>query len=142
MTDEFAHAPVMVDEITAVFDPVPAGTILDATLGGGGHAAALLASRDDVDVLGLDRDPAALAAATAHLRAFGDRLHTSRRRFDQLLEALEEHGIDAVSGALFDLGVSSPQLDRGTRGFSYRHDGCNHCFRRCRFGESSRCGYH
>ncbi len=119
----FEHDPVMRDEITAVFSTVPAGTVVDATLGGGGHSAALLESRDDLDVLGIDQDPAALAAAEAFLAPYGERVRTSRRRFDRIDEALEEHHIDVVSGALFDLGVSSPQLDRGDRGFSYRHDG-------------------
>jgi 16S rRNA (cytosine1402-N4)-methyltransferase len=120
---DFEHAPVMVDEITAVFATVPAGTVVDATLGGGGHTAALLDSRDDLDVIGIDQDPDALQAATARLAGYGDRLRTSQRRFDQLDEALAEHDVQRISGVLFDLGVSSPQLDRGDRGFSYRHEG-------------------
>ncbi len=119
----FDHDPVMRGEITAVFSSVPSGTIVDATLGGGGHSAALLASRDDIDILGIDQDVDALEAATTALAGYPDRVRTSRRRFDQLDEAMGEHGIEAISGALFDLGVSSPQLDRGDRGFSYRHDG-------------------
>ena len=122
-TSDFAHAPVMVDEITAIFSTVPAGTVVDATLGGGGHTAALLDSRADLDVLGIDQDVDALGAATARLAPYGDRVRTSRRRFDEFDEALADHAIDQISGALFDLGVSSPQLDRGDRGFSYRHDG-------------------
>jgi 16S rRNA (cytosine1402-N4)-methyltransferase len=120
---DFEHEPVMVEEITSVFGEVPAGTVVDATLGGGGHSAALLESRDDLDILGIDQDPDALAAATERLAAYGDRVRISRRRFDRIDEALEEHGIDAISGALFDLGVSSPQFDRSDRGFSYRHEG-------------------
>jgi 16S rRNA (cytosine1402-N4)-methyltransferase len=122
-TSDFEHAPVMVDEITAVFATVPSGTVVDATLGGGGHTAALLDSRDDLDVIGIDQDPDALQAATARLAGYGDRLRTSQRRFDQLDEALAEHDVERISGVLFDLGVSSPQLDRGDRGFSYRHEG-------------------
>jgi 16S rRNA (cytosine1402-N4)-methyltransferase len=121
--DPFTHAPVMRDEITAVFASVPPGTVVDATLGGGGHSAALLESRDDIDVLGLDQDADALAAAVERLAGFGERVRTSRCRFDHIDDALVEHGIDEISGALFDLGVSSPQLDRGERGFSYRHEG-------------------
>jgi 16S rRNA (cytosine1402-N4)-methyltransferase len=120
---DFEHAPVMVDEITAVFASVPSGTVVDATLGGGGHTAALLDSRDDLDVLGIDQDQDALEAATTRLAGYGDRLRTSQRRFDQLDDALAEHDVERISGALFDLGVSSPQLDRGDRGFSYRHEG-------------------
>ena len=120
---DFEHAPVMVDEITAVFASVPSGPVVDATLGGGGHAAALLDSREDLDVIGIDQDQDALEAATTRLAGYGERLRTSQRRFDQLDEALAEHDVERISGALFDLGVSSPQLDRGDRGFSYRHEG-------------------
>jgi 16S rRNA (cytosine1402-N4)-methyltransferase len=120
---DFEHAPVMVDEITQVFASVPSGTVVDATLGGGGHTAALLDSRDDLDVIGIDQDQDALEAATTRLAGYGDRFRTSQRRFDQLDEALAEHDVERISGALFDLGVSSPQLDRGERGFSYRHEG-------------------
>ena len=119
----FRHDPVMKDEIVGTFGSVPAGVVLDATLGGGGHAEALLDSRDDLRVLGLDRDPSALDAATARLDRFGDRVMTHRCRFDELDAAMHAHSIEALSGALFDLGVSSPQLDRAERGFSYRNDG-------------------
>jgi 16S rRNA (cytosine1402-N4)-methyltransferase len=121
--DAFEHDPVMESEITAAFSTVPSGTIVDATLGGGGHSAALLESRDDIDVLGIDQDPHALEAARARLAPYGARVRTSRHRFDDLAAALDEHDVAEISGALFDLGVSSPQLDRGDRGFSYRHDG-------------------
>jgi 16S rRNA (cytosine1402-N4)-methyltransferase len=119
----FEHDPVMVDEITAVFDAVPPGTVVDATLGGGGHSHALLSRRPDIDILGIDQDADAIAAALERLAEFADRVRTSRRRFDELDEALAEHGVSEISGALFDLGVSSPQLDRAERGFSYRNDG-------------------
>ena len=119
----FAHDPVMRDEIVSVFAEVPAGYVLDATLGGGGHSEALLESRDDLSILGLDRDPDAIAAATARLERFGDRVRTHRCRFDQVDEAMAAHDIVELSGALFDLGVSSPQLDRAERGFSYRAEG-------------------
>lgn len=123
MTDLFEHDPVMVDEITALFDAVPAGTVIDATLGGGGHSHALLSHRSDISILGIDQDADAIAAALERLSEFADRVRTSRRRFDEIPEAMAEHGITEVSGALFDLGVSSPQLDRPERGFSYRNDG-------------------
>ncbi len=122
-SSSFEHDPVMVDEITALFAAVPSGTVVDATLGGGGHSASLLRSRDDIDILGIDQDDEALAAAEARLAEFAERVTTSRRRFDQFREALDDHGVDQISGALFDLGVSSPQLDHADRGFSYRHDG-------------------
>ncbi len=123
MTDLFEHDPVMVDEITALFDAVPSGTVIDATLGGGGHSHALLTRRPDISILGIDQDADAIAAALERLSEFADRVRTSRRRFDEIPEAMAEHGITEVSGALFDLGVSSPQLDRPERGFSYRNDG-------------------
>jgi 16S rRNA (cytosine1402-N4)-methyltransferase len=113
----------MVEEITAIFATVPPGTFVDATLGGGGHSAAVLESRDDLDLIGIDQDRDALDAARARLSGYGDRVRVSRRRFDDFDAALADHDVDSISGALFDLGVSSPQLDRGDRGFSYRHPG-------------------
>ena len=118
----FHHLPVMVDEIVELFGSVPAGFVLDATLGGGGHAAALLERWPHLKVLGLDRDERALRAAQARLAPFGDRVQVYRCRFDRLDDAMEALSVEALSGALFDLGVSSPQLDVAERGFSYRHD--------------------
>lgn len=112
----------MLDEIVDVFRAVPSGVVLDATVGGGGHSDALLASRDDVSILGLDRDPAALAAAARRLAVHGDRVSLQHRRFDDIDAALDEAGVEVLSGALFDLGVSSHQFDVPERGFSYRHD--------------------
>jgi 16S rRNA (cytosine1402-N4)-methyltransferase len=126
MTDEqhdFEHRPVMEPEITGAMASVPAGVVLDATLGGGGHSEALLESRDDIRILGLDRDQEALDFARRRLQHFGDRVMTHRCRFDDLDDAMDAHGVDGLSGALFDLGVSSPQLDRAERGFSYRNEG-------------------
>jgi len=122
-TNDFTHRPVMLAEITQLFADVPAGTIVDATLGGGGHAQALLEAHPHLDVLGIDQDADALAAAIDRLKEQRRRLRTSHRRFNEFHEALGEHGITGISGALFDLGVSSPQLDHGDRGFSYRNDG-------------------
>jgi 16S rRNA (cytosine1402-N4)-methyltransferase len=119
----FVHRPVMEAEIVAVFDPVPAGVVLDATLGAGGHSEAILQRRSDLQILGIDQDPAALAAAAERLKGFGDRVMTYRCRFDDLRGAMAAHEISHLSGALFDLGVSSPQLDRPERGFSFRNDG-------------------
>lgn len=119
----FDHVPVMRDEIVEAFASVPAGVVLDATLGGGGHSEALLESRADLRILGIDRDPQALAAASRRLERFGDRVSTYRARFDELGDAMDAHDVESLSGALFDLGVSSPQLDRAERGFSYRLDG-------------------
>lgn len=118
----FAHEPVMVGEIVDVFGAVPAGVVLDATLGGGGHAAAILAARPDLSILGLDRDPAALDAAGRRLAPYGERVTLQHRRFDDVDGALDQAGVDRLSGALFDLGVSSHQFDVAERGFSYRLD--------------------
>jgi 16S rRNA (cytosine1402-N4)-methyltransferase len=121
--EEFAHEPVMVDEIVAVFTPVPEGTLLDATLGGGGHAEALLERCPQLSVLGLDRDEQALDAARTRLHRFGRRVTTVHSRFDRLADVIADAGVERLSGALFDLGVSSPQLDQAERGFSYRNEG-------------------
>ena len=120
---DFHHSPVMGSEIVRLFADVPAGVIVDATLGGGGHAALLLAARPDRRLLGLDRDPAALAAAGVALAPFGDRVILRHARFDHLDGVMTDLDLPPVSGVLFDLGVSSPQLDVAERGFSYRHDG-------------------
>ena len=120
---DFEHAPVMRQEIVDAIGPAPGGVVLDATLGGGGHAEALLESRDDIRILGLDRDGEALAFAQRRLSGHGDRVMTHRCRFDELDEAMRANDVHSLSAALFDLGVSSPQLDRADRGFSYRHEG-------------------
>jgi len=112
----------MVHEITELFAAVPHGVVLDATLGGAGHTTAILDAHPGLSVLGLDRDPAALAASRVRLAPYGDRAMLQHRRFDDLDAAMLEAGIDELSGALFDLGVSSHQFDSGDRGFSYRHD--------------------
>ena len=119
----FEHLPVMADEIVAVVAPVPPGAFVDCTIGGGGHANAILAVFDHLSVIGIDRDHVALEAAQARLAAFGDRLVLRRARFDDLPFILDELETASVSGFLFDLGVSSPQLDWADRGFSYRQDG-------------------
>jgi 16S rRNA (cytosine1402-N4)-methyltransferase len=121
---DFVHHPVMAREIVEAFAPVPAGWIVDATLGGAGHSVLLLEQLPQIRVLGIDQDPDALAAATGRLARFADRALTVRSRFDAIADVVAEHlPADAsVSGVLFDLGVSSPQLDRAERGFSYRLD--------------------
>jgi 16S rRNA (cytosine1402-N4)-methyltransferase len=122
-TPPFAHAPVMRDEITELFRPVPAGLVIDATLGGGGHARALLEAHPHVRILGLDQDADARRAAARELAPFGERVRIVATRFDRLSAVVEEIGNETVTGVLFDLGVSSPQLDRPDRGFSYRAPG-------------------
>jgi 16S rRNA (cytosine1402-N4)-methyltransferase len=123
MDEDFHHAPVMVDEVVELFRPVPAGVLVDATLGGAGHARKLLEARPDCTLIGIDRDREALAAAAQVLAPFGDRVVLRHARFDALGTIMSELRVDEISGALFDLGVSSPQLDRARRGFSYRQAG-------------------
>ncbi|MCP3988480.1 MAG: 16S rRNA (cytosine(1402)-N(4))-methyltransferase RsmH [Actinomycetia bacterium] len=119
----FVHRPVMVDEVVALVADLPAGDFLDATVGGGNHASAVLMARADLNLVGLDRDAMAIAAATSALSAFAGRVRVRKTRFDQLATVLDELGIERLSGFLFDLGVSSPQLDEAERGFSFRNDG-------------------
>ena len=113
----------MVDEVVSVLSEVPDGVVVDATLGGGGHSEALLKANAGLSLIGLDRDLDALAAAAARLAAFGDRALTFHRRFDELAQVLAKLDVGGISACLFDLGVSSPQLDTAQRGFSYRHCG-------------------
>jgi 16S rRNA (cytosine1402-N4)-methyltransferase len=119
----FVHQPVLVELIVELFEPVPPGVVVDATLGGGGHARALLSARPDLSLVGIDRDSEALSAARDVLAPFGDRVTLRQARFDSLVTTMTDLHNPPVSGVLFDLGVSSPQLDRAERGFSYRNDG-------------------
>jgi len=113
------HVPVMVAEVVEVLRPTPPGVIVDATVGAGGHAAALLDALPEHTVVGLDRDDEALALAGERLAGFGDRVQLRRANFDQIGAVAPA----PVSAVLFDLGVSSMQLDDPGRGFSYRGDG-------------------
>lgn len=116
----FEHRPVMLAEIVELLATTPAGVYVDATLGGAGHAAAVLDAAPQLSLVGIDQDPVAIEAATAALARFGSRAEVVRGRFDQVGSILESLGVAELTAALFDLGVSSPQLDRGERGFSYR----------------------
>ncbi|HEX2192256.1 MAG TPA: 16S rRNA (cytosine(1402)-N(4))-methyltransferase RsmH, partial [Acidimicrobiales bacterium] len=121
--EPFEHLPVMVGEVVDLFRPVPPGPVVDATVGGGGHARALLEALPHIHLVGLDRDADALVAADRALRAFTGRVVLRHAPFDRITDICEELGLGLVSGVLFDLGVSSPQLDRADRGFSYGADG-------------------
>lgn len=126
-TTVFSHDPVMLNEVIAVFQAVPRGVVIDATLGGAGHSLQLLSSNSDISILGLDRDELAVTTASERLATFAERATVRRARFEQIDDVLESLHIDEISGALFDLGVSSPQLDRSERGFSYRVDAPSTC---------------
>ncbi len=121
--EEFSHLPVMGREVVELLLPVPAGLIVDCTVGGGGHATLLLEARPDVHLLGLDRDAEAVTAARARLERFGARAQVVHGGFERLEELVDRHGEgEHAMGILMDLGVSSHQLDRAERGFSYRFD--------------------
>ncbi len=119
----FHHVPVLRDEIVSLIKSAPTGLVLDATLGGGGHAEAILEACPTMTLLGIDQDPDAIEASDTRLEYFGARVQLVRARFDQLGSVLAERGTKKISAFLFDLGVSSPQLDRADRGFSFRNDG-------------------
>ncbi len=118
----FFHAPVMLDEIVELVAEAPRGVYADLTLGGAGHASAVLESRMDLELHGFDQDEMALDAASKRLRG-SDRATLHDCRFDAAAARLVEVGADSLAVFLMDLGVSSPQLDLGERGFSFRHDG-------------------
>jgi 16S rRNA (cytosine1402-N4)-methyltransferase len=121
---EFAHVPVMLDEVMTHVAPVSGGIYADVTLGGGGHARAILErSAPDGRLIGTDRDPAALRAAGATLDAFGDRATLRKARIRELRDVLDALDVDSVDGVVADLGVSSAQLDQHERGFSLAKDG-------------------
>lgn len=123
MTEEFIHNPVLGREVVELLTEVPAGTVVDATAGGGGHAGLLLAARPDIQILGIDRDEVAVQAAREALAPFGQRAQIVHGGFERITEIVKtEIAEREIVGVLFDLGVSSPQLDRADRGFSYWAD--------------------
>ena len=124
MTGDFVHESVMLAEICDVFAGLVNGVFLDATLGGAGHSVAILSAHPEVSLLGIDQDDIALASAQRVLESagHGGRVALRRARFDSVAHVVAEEGISSLAGALFDLGVSSPQFDVAERGFSYRFD--------------------
>ena len=119
----YSHIPVMSNSIVELFSTVPSGTVLDATIGGGGHSSEILKSRGDLNVIGLDQDPEAIKAAEIRLKEFSDRVILVNERFDNLHTVINQTANQGLSGVIFDLGVSSYQLDNPVRGFSYRENG-------------------
>ena len=119
------HTPVMLERTIALLAPAidrPGAVLVDATLGMGGHTEALLARFPELTVVGLDRDLDALSIARERLAPFGDRARFVHTVYDGILDAVDSEGFDEVDAVLFDLGVSSLQLDRVERGFSYSKD--------------------
>ena len=115
------HTPVMVDEVDAHLEPSRGGVFVDCTIGMTGHTRRML-DAGATRVIGIDRDPDALAYARDALGADGDRVSLVHDDYRNLIEVLDRLGIDAVDGVLADLGVSSMQLDSPDRGFSFRRD--------------------
>ena len=119
---EFHHVSVLLEECIAGLNIKPDGIYVDGTLGGAGHSSHIAAKLTTGRLVGIDRDPVALAAAQQRLAAYMDRVSLVHANFSEIDNALDELGIDKVDGVLLDLGVSSPQLDDGERGFSYMVD--------------------
>ena len=119
------HTPVMLDRCVELLAPAlerDGAVLVDATLGMGGHAEAFLQRFPGIHLVGLDRDPDALRIAGERLAAFGDRITLVHTVYDGVAAAVESAGFDAADGILFDLGVSSLQLDVAERGFAYSQD--------------------
>jgi 16S rRNA (cytosine1402-N4)-methyltransferase len=124
-TDAAAHAPVMRDRVLELFSPALAAegaTLVDATLGRAGHAVALLAAHPGLRLIGVDADATAIAESARVLAEFAARVTLVQARYDDLAEILATSRLSTVQGVLFDLGVSSPQLDDPSRGFAYSYD--------------------
>jgi 16S rRNA (cytosine1402-N4)-methyltransferase len=121
---EFRHATVLAEETVRLLAPRSGEIYCDATVGGGGHAERILeASAPAGRLVGIDRDPDALAAARVRLERFGDRVTLVHGAFGDARRILDELGVAPVHGFVVDLGVSSPQLDRAERGFSFQREG-------------------
>jgi 16S rRNA (cytosine1402-N4)-methyltransferase len=121
VTEDYRHEPVLPRQVVELLRPGPDQLFLDGTLGGGGHAELFLQA--GARVIGMDKDPRALAAATARLARYGEAFRAVRGDFRDAKNVLSALKLDGVDGALVDLGVSSPQLDDPARGFSFREGG-------------------
>jgi 16S rRNA (cytosine1402-N4)-methyltransferase len=118
------HEPVLFNEVLEYLRPAREdGTLVDATVGLGGHAEGLLTRYPAARLLAVDRDPAALERSRERLRPFAGRVTFALGRHESLIDIVKQSGLEAVSGVLADLGVSSMQLDDASRGFSFRFDG-------------------
>lgn len=121
--EDFHHISVLPDEVLQALSPRSGGVYVDGTLGGAGHAGLILtASSPEGLLIGFDRDEEAIAVAKKRLSVFGDRVRIFHRNFSGIAAALAEIGVEGIEGFVLDLGVSSHQLDRDERGFSFMHD--------------------
>ena len=123
MDEAFPHRPVLVEEVLHFLLWRRGGTYIDATVGAGGHAEAILSRDPTARVMGFDADPAAIEISRRRLQLFGDRFQSFHLDFTAMGSSLKDHDAESVDGILADLGVSSMQLDRGERGFSFLLDG-------------------
>ena len=119
---EFHHVSVLLDECIEGLNIKPDGIYVDGTLGGAGHSSQIAKRLTTGRLIGIDRDPVALKAAGKRLESYADRVTLVHSNFCEIAQVLKDLNIEAVDGILLDLGVSSPQLDDGARGFSYMAD--------------------
>ena len=119
---EFSHRSVLLWECIEALNIRPDGVYLDGTLGGAGHSLEICRNLTTGRLIGVDRDPVALEAATKRLQSHLGKVTLVHDNFENIASILERLGLDGVDGILLDLGVSSPQLDDGARGFSYMAD--------------------
>lgn len=118
----FAHEPVLLQESIEALNLKPNGVYVDCTLGGAGHSLAILATEPTISLIGIDQDPATLERAQHRLQHHKERVTLVHGNFRDIAQILAERGVEKVDGILMDIGVSSPQLDEGERGFSYHYD--------------------
>ncbi|AGB41712.1 S-adenosyl-methyltransferase MraW [Halobacteroides halobius DSM 5150] len=119
---EFNHIPVLLDEVLEYLNCKEDGIYVDCTLGGAGHSKEIVKQLDSGKLVGIDQDKAAIEAAWEKLSDYSDKVELVRANYQELNQVLDQLGIDKVDGFLFDLGVSSYQLDNPSRGFSYRYE--------------------
>lgn len=119
---EFKHISVLLEESVDMLNIKPGGIYVDGTLGGGGHSQLILKKANDIRLVGIDRDKTALAAAKKRLEEYKDRVTYIHSNYRNIKKVLSDLKIDKIDGAILDLGVSSPQLDVGERGFSYHQN--------------------
>ena len=119
---EFHHISVLLEECITGLNIKPDGIYVDGTLGGAGHSSQIAKRLTTGKLIGIDRDPVALAAATERLNPYKDNVQLVHSNFCEIAQVLDDLGVSGVDGILLDLGVSSPQLDDAERGFSYMMD--------------------